>query len=171
MAKKKSSKSKKSQQSLSHLVILFLLFLATVGVFFVAMKDKEEKEMAAVEGAATRAAEAKLKRPPCLSFGDVNGDGVINEKDAAEITRKIQGSKPAKKYLYQNADVDGDKKVTSKDKELILKYAQKKITNLPVCPPRGKKCTSVSDCSTGGTCEKGYCVPSRPFPTKVPVSR
>lgn len=171
MAKKKTPKTNSSEQSASNLVILFLLFLATVGVFFLVMKTKSEESSMAVEGAATRAAETKdLKRPPCLSIGDVDGDGKTTEKDAAEIVRKMQGLNPNKRYISKNADVDGDKRITPKDKELILKYAQRKISTLPICP-KGQKCTNASDCPDTKVCEKGYCVPQRPIPTKAPITK
>lgn len=62
-----------------------------------------------------------------IVMGDVNGDGVVNNKDAALIHRFVVGREP-NAFTDENyrlaADVDGDNFITTKDSSLILTYLE-----------------------------------------------
>lgn len=70
---------------------------------------------------------------PCLPYGDVNYDRLVNSTDSRQILQVVAGQlqfKSDPKY----ADVDADGTVTSKDALLIQRYLAGLISRFPACP-------------------------------------
>ena len=61
---------------------------------------------------------------PVVKLGDVNGDGVINGKDAALLARYTSGwdSYADKIKNMAAADINGDGKVNGKDSAILMRY-------------------------------------------------
>lgn len=70
---------------------------------------------------------------PCLPYGDVNYDRLVNSTDSNQILQVVAGQiqfKSDPKY----ADLDLDGTVTSKDALLIQRYISGMISRFPACP-------------------------------------
>lgn len=65
-------------------------------------------------------------------YGDVNGDGSINAKDATLILRYSVGKLTnLSEYDWEAANVNADDRVNAKDATLILRYSVKKLDKFP----------------------------------------
>ncbi len=68
------------------------------------------------------------KSPPCGSYGDLDGDGMISGNDISIVMNLVVSNK-----YDPRADVDGDGKVTLNDAQLIYNYLKGEINTFPVC--------------------------------------
>ena len=59
----------------------------------------------------------------CL-LGDVNGDGIISTRDAAQVNAWVQGSSQPDDYAWACADVTGEGAVTTRDASQINAHVQ-----------------------------------------------
>lgn len=66
-----------------------------------------------------------------IKYGDVNGDGVIDIKDATEIQKYVANQVKLTENQKRAADVNLDGKVNTNDATLIQKYIVKSIQYLP----------------------------------------
>lgn len=69
--------------------------------------------------------------PPAVSYGDINGDGVINSADYALLGRYIL-ELPAQNIKLENADLNRDGFVNSVDATILSRYLLEIINKLPV---------------------------------------
>ncbi len=72
---------------------------------------------------------------PCYPYGDVDGNGKVEDADAVAILQHVAGIKPLGKDFQKVADVNKDGKVDSIDAQLIKQYLSGKLTTFPACPP------------------------------------
>lgn len=63
--------------------------------------------------------------------GDVNGDGVVNIKDAMLVYAYVNGRYKGTSFSEKAADVTGDGKVNSRDAMMLYAYVNKKINQFP----------------------------------------
>ncbi len=68
---------------------------------------------------------------PEILYGDVNGDGKVNAKDATAILKYVVGRLNETEINLLAADVNGDTKVNAKDATAILKFIVGKLEALP----------------------------------------
>ncbi len=80
------------------------------------------------------AAEEQLKTEPPVKipFGDVNGDGKIDAKDALEVLKYAVDKVQFTEQQSLVAEVTGDGDINAKDALEILKYSVNKITQFPI---------------------------------------
>ena len=74
-----------------------------------------------------------MPAPPCRSFGDVNGDGVIDNTDVKMVSDFLAGGIGLTSEQKKRADVDGDGMVTVTDQWAIVDYINGTISTFPVC--------------------------------------
>ena len=66
--------------------------------------------------------ETELRTESAFTYGDVNGDGEVDSKDAVLLKKYLAGFEDAIERLDQNAaDVNGDGSITSADAVRLLK--------------------------------------------------
>lgn len=71
------------------------------------------------------------KTEPDVTYGDVNGDGIINSTDAAIVYRSVNGRYTLTDSQKLSADVNGDGAVNSTDAALIYRYTNGKMSKFP----------------------------------------
>ncbi|WP_423752767.1 dockerin type I domain-containing protein [Acetivibrio saccincola] len=71
------------------------------------------------------------KPTPPGSYGDINGDGIINSSDYALLTRHILEI-PVQNANLNNADLNGDGVVDSLDATILSRYLLEVIDRFPV---------------------------------------
>lgn len=74
---------------------------------------------------------AKADPKPDVTYGDVNGDGIINSTDAAIVYRSVNGRYTLTDSQKLSADVNGDGAVNSTDAALIYRYTNGKMSKFP----------------------------------------
>lgn len=74
---------------------------------------------------------AKADTKPDVTYGDVNGDGIINSTDAAIVYRSVNGRYTLTDSQKLSADVNGDGAVNSTDAALIYRYTNGKMSKFP----------------------------------------
>jgi len=74
---------------------------------------------------------AKADPKPDVTYGDVNGDGIINSTDAAIVYRSVNGRYTLTDSQKLAADVNGDGAVNSTDAALIYRYTNGKMSKFP----------------------------------------
>ena len=74
---------------------------------------------------------AKADTKPDVTYGDVNGDGIINSTDAAIVYRSVTGRYTLTDSQKLSADVNGDGAVNSTDAALIYRYTNGKMSKFP----------------------------------------
>ena len=74
---------------------------------------------------------AKADPKPDVTYGDVNGDGIINSMDAAIVYRSVNGRYTLTDSQKLAADVNGDGAVNSTDAALIYRYTNGKMSKFP----------------------------------------
>ena len=74
---------------------------------------------------------AKADTKPDVTYGDVNGDGIINSTDAAIVYRSVNGRYTLTDSQKLAADVNGDGAVNSTDAALIYRYTNGKMSKFP----------------------------------------
>ena len=74
---------------------------------------------------------AKADTKPDVTYGDVNGDGIINSMDAAIVYRSVNGRYTLTDSQKLSADVNGDGAVNSTDAALIYRYTNGKMSKFP----------------------------------------
>jgi hypothetical protein len=72
-----------------------------------------------VEKYRTTAPWNDFKEIIAIGAGDANGDGKVTDEDVLEIEDYIMG-KPSGKFIFQNADINVDKKVNATDIVTVL---------------------------------------------------
>ncbi len=65
-------------------------------------------------------------------YGDVNGDGIINNADVTLLQQYLAGFQKLDEYQLIAADVDGDKDVNIKDTTMISFLINGYIDSFPV---------------------------------------
>lgn len=65
-------------------------------------------------------------------YGDVNGDGIINNADVTLLQQYLAGFQELDEYQLIAADVDGDKDVNIKDATMISFLINGYIDSFPV---------------------------------------
>ncbi len=65
-------------------------------------------------------------------YGDVNGDGVVDQQDAQAVISSSVGLLLLSEEQILLADVNGDGRITNLDAALILQYANKTISKFPI---------------------------------------
>ena len=76
------------------------------------------------------------RSPPCGDYGDVNGDGIVDDKDISLINGYIAGTITLTSDQLIRADVNRDEKVDGADKLYVEKYVANTIDTFPVCSIR-----------------------------------
>lgn len=74
---------------------------------------------------------AKADPKPDVTYGDVNGDGIIKSTDAAIVYRSVNGRYTLTDSQKLAADVNGDGAVNSTDAALIYRYTNGKMSKFP----------------------------------------
>ncbi len=74
---------------------------------------------------------AKADTEPDVTYGDVNGDGIINSTDAAIVYRSMNGRYTLTDSQKLAADVNGDGAVNSTDAALVYRYTNGKMSKFP----------------------------------------
>lgn len=74
---------------------------------------------------------AKADTKPDVTYGDVNGDGIVNSTDAAIVYRSVNGRYTLTDSQKLSADVNGDGAVNSTDAALIYRYTNGKMSKFP----------------------------------------
>ncbi|MBI2664138.1 hypothetical protein HYX10_02235 [Candidatus Woesearchaeota archaeon] len=76
-------------------------------------------------------------RPPCGTYGDVNGDGVVDVADSQLVLQAAVGSRILTAAQTAAADLDKSGRVSAADSSIILQYLSGQISTFPVCgvPP------------------------------------
>lgn len=73
------------------------------------------------------------RRPPCGSYGDVDGDGWVTQRDAILVADYIVGKVELTEEQLGRADVDGDGVITSVDAMFIGQYVSGLRDSFPIC--------------------------------------
>ncbi len=81
---------------------------------------------------AAEKALADLQQPEKPNYGDVNGDGKVDAKDALMVLKFAVGKVQLTEEQQLAAEVDGKEGINAKDALEILKYAVKKIDLFPI---------------------------------------
>jgi len=55
-------------------------------------------------------------------IGDINGDGTVDGDDCEMLTKYLAGRKNATLTSPENADIDGDKKITARDRAILARF-------------------------------------------------
>ena len=82
--------------------------------------DEKQAYMTVREGEIVEAVEAFLTPAAAILYGDANGDGVVNSRDATRILRYVAGYEV--EIDLEAADANGDGTVNSRDATRILRY-------------------------------------------------
>lgn len=73
------------------------------------------------------------KLPPCADYGDVNGDGQVDNFDVEMILRHVTRSITLTPDQFRRADVNGDGAVDVRDAQLIQRYLAGLNPTFPRC--------------------------------------
>ncbi|MEK6875748.1 MAG: peptidase inhibitor family I36 protein [Nanoarchaeota archaeon] len=90
----------------------------------------------------TTACATTQKRPPCGSYGDVDGNGFVTEADTALLT-SFFGSAVGNDAQKIRADLDGNNFINTEDQRLITLYGLGTITTFPVCTATALTCEGL----------------------------
>ena len=73
------------------------------------------------------------KSPPCDSYGDVDGDGLVTSADVQLVLQHIAGAITLEPWQQERADVNGDGVIDSADVQLLQQYIVGTTDTFPVC--------------------------------------
>jgi hypothetical protein len=65
--------------------------------------------------------------PPCGSYGDVDGDGYVTDKDVEQLSTEMENTP------LDRADVDGNGRIDAQDIALIIMYCNKQTDTFLAC--------------------------------------
>ncbi|HDZ54494.1 MAG TPA: hypothetical protein ENI19_02480 [Candidatus Nealsonbacteria bacterium] len=87
--------------------------------------------------------------PPCGSFGDVDKDGFVTDKDSNLVLSHVVGDVELTEDQKKRADVDNDGKITSVDALFISQYIKGLKDTFPVCSKK-PVCSGLGDVDNDG---------------------
>lgn len=73
------------------------------------------------------------KVPPCSAYGDINGNGYVNLRDANLISQSVVGTYVLSPDEQKRADVNGDGVINIGDALLVGQYSASLVSTFPVC--------------------------------------
>ncbi len=89
---------------------------------------------------------------PCPSFGDINGNGLIDSEDSRLIMEYSVGNIQLSVDQIERADVSANGAITPFDAALLLEYLAGIIDTLPICNITKTTCDAKNPCPEGLTC-------------------